>query len=692
MNEFKPTTSVPIIDEPIISHLTPVDESFQVADPKDPEGLLATQKKTFDILDASMQKKANSQFEEATAELRKLHRNNSPETRSRKKDLLKEIATLKEKWNFTVIEEDRQPSVDRGRYLNEQGLVGLSQNIDQVTKVDVLQIGTLDDAEIPKILTYAEMEIAKQLPGEEKILTYAEFIEKDKDDIAKRLRTESEVETPKDIDKKTFKPKSPEELIALQEKVLKMLGGAEKKVEARAEKAGLEAMIAVRKVGEMWNKVPKRYKYMLAGGMMLSGAGAVLAGSAFALGATGLAAGGVRFASGAALFVTFEKMFQISHDKKNKEPRSKAMEARHAVYSGALAIAIGALMPKIFQGFIGEESVPLTPAGVIGTESLPLTPEGLPLEFPSILSAPENPLLTPDGLPFDPIEATVAENIPPSPESIPKIEFVVPEGGNLWNGIEAILEKQGLLEGMERGQREHFIDALKDKFADMSKNSPEKLEAMGFPDGKNIHLVRPGNIIDLTKVLGDTQLLPDVIHDAEMLSANQIASIEGYSDTQHIAPEVSPMVEDYSVSAPTEPTIIEQSVAAPQQVLPSDPQILAYADHAVNEQMSERFGSKGFFGLFGGTPWEKSIDIIDKDVGLAGKSVVEIMDTTLPSAFPEDGVRRFGFESRDVREKAIALIHAQVAKTGVTPGTGEKFLDYFKRSASINIASTLNKN
>ncbi len=229
---------------------------------------------------------------------------------------------------------------------------------------------------------------------------------------------------------------------------------------------------------------------------------------------------------------------------------------------------------------------------------------------------------------------------------------------------------------MDPGQQIHVIDELKDKFAVMS---PDELKAIGFSSG-NIDLIYPGDTIDLTKVLGDTDLMSSVSYHAETLSSDQINSIE---HSAGVSPEVSSDLD----SVITETTTIKQAVATPQDILLNEQQVLASANKIVNIQMSELFGSKGYWGFFAES-WEKSMDMMDKDVGFASKTVDEILRA--PNDFHEDGIQHFGIEDRSATEKVLKYISQTANETGVAHEKGEKFLDYVRRATAAGI--TLNKN
>ncbi len=190
-------------------------------------------------------------------------------------------------------------------------------------------------------------------------------------DAIQAVLEEKPLSAPENIDKKRLKLLSTEQA-ALLEKLSKELGVAEKKVEARAEKAGPEALNAVRKVGEAWKKVPLKYKLAISGGLILSGLGAVTAGSAIAIGGVSFVSVALRGLGMTSLFVGFERMLKTIHEKVATEPRSKRAIILETGTALTLAVVIGLLMPKMLHGLIDAEDLPIAPDdGAIITEAPP---------------------------------------------------------------------------------------------------------------------------------------------------------------------------------------------------------------------------------------------------------------------------------------------------------------------------------
>jgi len=479
----------------------------------------------------------------------------------------------------------------------------------------------------------------------------------------------------------TASEKTPEQL--KQEKLEKIRAKLEHMtgaVEARAEKVGMTDRI--RKIGEMWNKVPKRYKYMVAAGMFLSGGGVA------ALGYTAAS----RVLGGAGAFVGFETMFKDSYEKKYPGERPADIKARHTLYAGVLAITIGALVPKLTSGLldwmtpgaheaIAAASHPL-PQEVTGpqmsadqkgldelakaiqsgdTGTIKTTEETLGISHEDALKLIQERGITASGITSTPIESPVVA-------STPKIEYVVEKGGTLWGGIEHNLEAKGVFEGMQGGQKTYVLDALKDKFATMS---PAELRAIGITSG-NINVIHPGDHIDLTKVLGDTHLTADITHHAQALSPEQIYSIE------------HPVVAQPTAEALSGAASIHEAAPMSAEILPTDPAIITAAEEITHNYVHETFGTKGFLGI-GAQDGMDSIDWKDPDVGFANQPVEKVL-AAHPGAFPDDGARHFGVEDYTATQKMQAGLAQVQQETGVTPHPTETVVDYLKRSAITTLS------
>ncbi len=138
------------------------------------------------------------------------------------------------------------------------------------------------------------------------------------------------------------------------------------------------------------------------------------------------------------------------------------------------------------------------------------------------------------------------------------------------------------------------------------------------------------------------------------------------------------------------PTPVVEQVVAPQGLGPNDPQVTAYASQAVDKQMGELFGSRGFWGI-GARPWNESPDMVGWG-GFAGESVADILAAHPSNVFPEDGVVQLhGIKEHFATEKAKEYLAKILKETGVAHKTGEKFLDYVKRATAEGIARAMTR-
>jgi len=134
------------------------------------------------------------------------------------------------------------------------------------------------------------------------------------------------------------------------------------------------------------------------------------------------------------------------------------------------------------------------------------------------LFAQETPEVTPEPTPeVVPADTLVVpENVEPF-----VLEHTVEKGDSLWKIIESDLESKNLLEGLDEGQRTHFIDALKDKFEAMSTAD---VEGIGISSG-DIDLLDIGEKVDLSSVLDNSGLVAEALGEAGDLSQEQIQNI-----------------------------------------------------------------------------------------------------------------------------------------------------------------------
>lgn len=129
----------------------------------------------------------------------------------------------------------------------------------------------------------------------------------------------------------------------------------------------------------------------------------------------------------------------------------------------------------------------------------------------------------------------------------------------------------------------------------------------------------------------------------------------------------------------------DEAPTMPSEIMPEDPQVLAYANEMTHNHLDEMFGSKGLFGIFGGEEGANSINWKDPDVGFANKTVEEVLNAK-PSAFPNDGARHFGIEDYSATQKMQEYLRIAKEQTGLVPQKGETVDDFIHRGAAANIA------
>lgn len=128
----------------------------------------------------------------------------------------------------------------------------------------------------------------------------------------------------------------------------------------------------------------------------------------------------------------------------------------------------------------------------------------------------------------------------------------------------------------------------------------------------------------------------------------------------------------------------DETSTMPSEILPEDPQVLAYANEMTHNHLDEMFGSKGFLG-FGAEEGADSINWKDPDIGFANKTVEEVLNAK-PSAFPDDGARHFGIEDYSATQKMQEYLRIAKEQTGLVPQKGETVDDFIHRGAAANIA------
>lgn len=454
-----------------------------------------------------------------------------------------------------------------------------------------------------------------------------------------------------------------------KEQALDGVAIAEKAVLSHAENVG--ALGYIHKMGDAWNKIPLRYKLLLSTGMLASGIGAVAVGSIAAAGTITALGAGIRGVSGAGMFVGFEKMLKGSAEKKGGM-RSETTELRHTVLAASLSILIAGVLPGVVRDYAVEHGF------------------------------------------FDKVRdffgGHTAHAEAGSAASVAQItnEYVATAeaGDSRWS-----LAERALAEGPYKDQfnsiasaeqRTYIIDALKDKLTEGM--TPEQANSLNI-----------GDEINFKEHFADTDFMKETFSDAQNLSPEEIANIHNYENTAvaEIATETpermvsasqllgQPLITDFAPPQTASTGAIPQEVTPdadkdivmggskvptmPQEILPSDPRVLAYADQQVHTHITTLFGSKGFLGI-GAVDGMKTANWLD----FANRPVEEVMGAK-PNVFPESGEVRTGMENNEALGKMKEYLKAAFEGTNVQPEPGETVEKYLKRAAAMAIGNFMNK-
>lgn len=127
----------------------------------------------------------------------------------------------------------------------------------------------------------------------------------------------------------------------------------------------------------------------------------------------------------------------------------------------------------------------------------------------------------------------------------------------------------------------------------------------------------------------------------------------------------------------------------PQEILPNDPQVIAYADMEVRKHLDSLFGTKGFLG-FGAKPGIESPHWSDPLFGFGNRTVAEIMEVE-PEKSPAPGTKLVGIQNYAATEKMQDYLMLALSETGVHPEPEEKTEEYLKRAAAITIDKFMQK-
>ena len=459
-----------------------------------------------------------------------------------------------------------------------------------------------------------------------------------------------------------------------EEEIQKALKQREKNTEQDAEKAGLQDR--VRKIGESYNKVPLKYKFLIGAGL---GVGSVALSGAAATGCM-LCLFSQRVLGGAGTFVMVERLLQKAAEKGGRE-RGKWEKRRHAVEAAILGIAVGSkgvnLLNNDYISPINSSAItPLENAPIETGQDALINQTSHPSDFTEI----PNETLTPEGInsPEIATPGIVEASIPQS-----DMTFTVgEETGTLWNGIEKTLQEQGYFNGLDEGRQTFLTDSIKDKFATMS---PDELREIGISSG-NISLVHPGETIDLSSVLENTasveklaeqvSVLPDSVsdqiwaqeHPNEALSGNKISDIVPSAPEINVTNDISANIENQNT--PVESSFPETKITEGTPVL--EPQPLEA--HLLRENLNNLYGKLETNPNISGSEsahW-------DGEKGLSGQTIKTIAETN-PNLLSSEGV---GIESKEAVSATLEHIRKLTDEVRFTPKNNETIKEFFERAYS----------
>ena len=112
-------------------------------------------------------------------------------------------------------------------------------------------------------------------------------------------------------------------------------------------------------------------------------------------------------------------------------------------------------------------------------------------------------------------------------EDVSSLVYEVKKGDSLWKIIEKKLEEDGVLDGLSKEKRTYVIDFMKDKFADMDK---ETLKEIGISSG-DIDRLKVGDSIDLSSVFDfQNENINKALLKVEKLSSEDLENIKNNNE------------------------------------------------------------------------------------------------------------------------------------------------------------------
>ena len=123
---------------------------------------------------------------------------------------------------------------------------------------------------------------------------------------------------------------------------------------------------------------------------------------------------------------------------------------------------------------------------------------------------------TPPSAPHLPVSSGI-EPIPVPPDTF----HTVTTGENTWKIIESNLDSHNTMAGLGEGARTHMIDALKDRFDNMT---PAELKGLGFTSG-DADLLHIGDSLNMSGILDNHQMITETLLKAQNVSPTDLVEI-----------------------------------------------------------------------------------------------------------------------------------------------------------------------
>ncbi len=139
------------------------------------------------------------------------------------------------------------------------------------------------------------------------------------------------------------------------EQVLSLLLERKNRTIGRAKEAGISTYKFWLRAGEVYDKIPKKYKYLGGAALALTGFGAAAGGYAVAATVTGILSGGLRVVSTAASMVTGKKLMEMVSNRREstgKETLSEKQKNLYALGFTVATFAVGQTAGTVFSSEI----------------------------------------------------------------------------------------------------------------------------------------------------------------------------------------------------------------------------------------------------------------------------------------------------------------------------------------------------